>query len=63
MEYIHDQGFIHRDLKPENIFFFSNDHIKIGDFGLTTYYIIDPLHNGDINLKLPKKLEHTLNVG
>jgi len=30
---IHRKGIVHRDLKPQNIFF-SEEVIKIGDFGL-----------------------------
>lgn len=36
LSHIHQQGMIHRDLKPVNIFLDSNDHVKIGDFGLAT---------------------------
>ncbi|XP_053989693.1 eIF-2-alpha kinase GCN2-like [Hylaeus volcanicus] len=34
LAHIHRRGIIHRDLKPVNIFLDSNDHVKIGDFGL-----------------------------
>lgn len=36
LAHLHEQGIIHRDLKPGNIFLDSNDHVKIGDFGLAT---------------------------
>ncbi|XP_023718266.1 eIF-2-alpha kinase GCN2 isoform X3 [Cryptotermes secundus] len=43
LAHIHQQGMIHRDLKPVNIFLHSNDHVKIGDFGLATTNIL-PRH-------------------
>ena len=33
---LHKNGIIHGDIKPGNIFI-KNDHIKIGDFGLSTF--------------------------
>ena len=33
MAYAHQKNIIHRDLKPQNILLFSEDIVKIGDFG------------------------------
>ena len=38
VEYLHEQGIIHRDLKLENILLDDNNHIKITDFGLSSFY-------------------------
>lgn len=43
LAHIHQQGMIHRDLKPVNIFLDSNDHVKIGDFGLATSNVLSTL--------------------
>lgn len=32
--FAHSQKVVHRDLKPENILIFSNDEVKVSDFGL-----------------------------
>lgn len=34
IKYIHNKKILHRDLKELNVFLTSNNHIKIGDFGL-----------------------------
>ena len=35
MAYIHSKKILHRDLKPSNIFISSEQHLKIGDFGIS----------------------------
>ncbi|VTJ65481.1 Hypothetical predicted protein, partial [Marmota monax] len=35
--YCHDKGIVHRDLKPENIMLDARGHIKLIDFGFSTW--------------------------
>ncbi|XP_012935952.1 eIF-2-alpha kinase GCN2 isoform X1 [Aplysia californica] len=59
--HIHGQGMIHRDLKPVNIFLDSQDHVKIGDFGLATTDIL--VKQGALmDLTLPSPHEVALNL-
>uniref|UniRef100_A0A7S1NFI9 Protein kinase domain-containing protein n=1 Tax=Eutreptiella gymnastica TaxID=73025 RepID=A0A7S1NFI9_9EUGL len=35
--YLHEQNIFHRDLKPANILLDSYDHVKLADFGVSTF--------------------------
>ncbi|GFR96851.1 eukaryotic translation initiation factor 2-alpha kinase 4 [Elysia marginata] len=52
--HIHGQGMIHRDLKPVNIFLDSQDHVKIGDFGLATDILVKEGALLDITMPSPQ---------
>jgi serine/threonine protein kinase len=41
LEYIHGLGIVHRDVKPENLLIDRDGHIKLTDFGLSRYGLMD----------------------
>ncbi|XP_063931414.1 serine/threonine-protein kinase Chk1-like isoform X2 [Zophobas morio] len=38
VKYLHKLGIAHRDIKPENLFLDQNNNLKLGDFGLATFF-------------------------
>lgn len=60
LAHIHQQGMIHRDLKPVNIFLDSNDHVKIGDFGLATTNILSLAQTVDTDKETDKVEKGTI---
>jgi serine/threonine protein kinase len=41
LEYCHAQGIIHRDLKPNNVLISTDGHVKLTDFGLSSFGVLD----------------------
>lgn len=41
LEYCHAQGIIHRDVKPDNVLISVDGHVKLTDFGLSCFGVID----------------------
>lgn len=60
LTHLHQQGMIHRDLKPVNIFLDSNDHVKIGDFGLATMDMITGLKDIHVSTEAGKSMNELL---
>lgn len=59
VQQIHDAGFIHLDLKPANVFVTFGGQLKIGDFGMATYWPVtdsSDLDEGDRNYMGPEIL-------
>lgn len=67
INYLHQNNLIHRDIKPDNIFIIIENNkniIKIGDFGLSTYFIKNKkenISNEIINLINDNLIENNIN--
>lgn len=38
---VHSMNILHRDLKPSNIYFDAAGDVRLGDFGLATFELLD----------------------
>jgi serine/threonine protein kinase len=45
LNYMHKSGYVHGDIKPSNILYYSDDYVKIGDFGFAKKYYTNDNHS------------------
>lgn len=66
LDYTHKHKVVHRDIKPENILLDEHNNIKIGDFGLASYFhdgIFLRTSCGSLNYAAPEVLTGDLYSG
>eukprot|EP01103_Thecamoeba_quadrilineata_P004995 TRINITY_DN14855_c0_g1_i1.p1 TRINITY_DN14855_c0_g1~~TRINITY_DN14855_c0_g1_i1.p1 ORF type:complete len:1342 (+),score=313.48 TRINITY_DN14855_c0_g1_i1:55-4080(+) len=56
LDYLHSLGIVHRDLKPENLLFNNQGHIKLTDFGLSNFGLVDRAEDQGTNNRLSMSL-------